>query len=393
MYFFANFNIPKYLFFFKGVSAFAALNNFDVIKGFPTDYMHNILLGVTKKMIKLWLFDCGKPYHISKNLLEILNKRILSIKPITDIKRRPRSLNDVAHFKANEYRSMLLYYLPICLSGILPMKYLKNFRLLSNSIYRLLQTKIPECQLEEIEIDLNQFVDGFQLLYGEKNMTLNVHLLKHTVYNVRMHGPLWTHSTFHFESYNGILLGFVSGNTKILHQISTKYIVYNLLRKRRTKKITKKTEEINFLGKFNALHEKKLVIQIFESGKIIHLENFELNICKRMKNKSTIFTSKCYTRPKKSIDYFVCCKDGITFGMVEYYLMHEGKKYAVLDQFEKIAPTNDYLTAFIQIKPKNMKLLVGAELIEKKCIYFSFKKSIFAYNHFIVSPPNNIEKD
>lgn len=39
----------------KGYSVLHLLRNFDVINGNPVYYMHCVLLGVTKKLLNLWL--------------------------------------------------------------------------------------------------------------------------------------------------------------------------------------------------------------------------------------------------------------------------------------------------------------------------------------------------
>lgn len=82
------------------------------------------------------------------------------------IKRKPRSLEERKNYKANEISGMLLYYLRVCLNGILPKRYLDNFQLLSSSIYKLLETRISNKDLDETENKLNQFVNEFELLYG-----------------------------------------------------------------------------------------------------------------------------------------------------------------------------------------------------------------------------------
>ena len=38
----------------KGYSPLHLLPSFDVIKGIPVDYMHCVLIGVVKNMVKLW---------------------------------------------------------------------------------------------------------------------------------------------------------------------------------------------------------------------------------------------------------------------------------------------------------------------------------------------------
>ena len=46
----------------------------------------------------------------------------------------------------------------------------------------------------------------FSALYSKGKETINIHSLLHLADDVRNLGPLWTHSCFLFESYNGNLL-------------------------------------------------------------------------------------------------------------------------------------------------------------------------------------------
>lgn len=305
--------------------------------------MHNILIGVTKKIIKLWISGKDKSLRINKRLLLVLNKRLLSIRPISEINRKPRIINDFGQFKANEFRSLLLYYLPVCLSGILGAKYITHFRLLSRSVYCLLKTEISDEELIEVENDLEQFVNDFQTLYGKKNMTMNIHLLKHIPNNIRNFGPLWTHSAFPFESFNSVLLSFVTGKTDVLHQISTKYIIYNLCKE----SIISKDEPIELLGDFCVHREDNSDLKIFGTNQIVCLKNLELKIFKRMQNQKSIFTSKMYSRAKKTIDYFIGCNDKATFGIVEYYFYNHGTAFAMLNLFETVKSIDHIL----QVKP------------------------------------------
>lgn len=104
----------------KGMSPAICLDFFDMVDSFGIDYMHSVLLGVMKNLLEFWL--CSKKHHdsfINKSLQNSLNVRILSIKPCRFISRLPRSLEHRKLFKASELRSLLLYYLPVCLQGIL----------------------------------------------------------------------------------------------------------------------------------------------------------------------------------------------------------------------------------------------------------------------------------
>lgn len=79
----------------KGFSVLHDLKGFNIIKGVAVDYMHCVLLGVAKMLLHLW-FDNGqkgKPYFCGNNI-DQAEKRLLSIKPTSDITRTPRSIGE-----------------------------------------------------------------------------------------------------------------------------------------------------------------------------------------------------------------------------------------------------------------------------------------------------------
>lgn len=82
----------------KGLSALHILPSFDVINGVVVDYMHCVLEGVGKKLLNLWLSAVGQPYYI-KRYTEIINTRLLSIKPPNTITRTPRSIDQASKWK------------------------------------------------------------------------------------------------------------------------------------------------------------------------------------------------------------------------------------------------------------------------------------------------------
>lgn len=133
----------------KGISCMIAAQHFDLIHSYSIDYMHAVLLGVTKKLLSLWLDGKNhkEVYFISKKRQVVLNNRIMQIKAPTEITRGPRSLDERGDFKANEYRSLLLYYLRYSLNGLLPEKYIKHYRLLSSSIYLLLKENVSQSDI------------------------------------------------------------------------------------------------------------------------------------------------------------------------------------------------------------------------------------------------------
>lgn len=145
----------------------------------------------------------------------MLNRKLLAIKPDSEVVRKPRSLDQKSTFKASEFRHMLLYYLLVCLQGCLANVYI---RLFSDAVYISLQSNITSEEVDDAERMLKKFVKQHQVLFGKANIVMNIHLLKHLA------GPLWCFSAFPFERNNGILRKMMNGTTDVLLQISSKSV-------------------------------------------------------------------------------------------------------------------------------------------------------------------------
>lgn len=93
--------------------------NVDIVNDFPIDYMHCVCLGVTKKLLTCWI--SGSIYEVRlgrrsvTSISDYLNK--LSSSLPSDFNRRPEKLSDIAHWKATQFRTFLLYMGPIVLKG------------------------------------------------------------------------------------------------------------------------------------------------------------------------------------------------------------------------------------------------------------------------------------
>ncbi|KAG4069589.1 hypothetical protein HA402_005127 [Bradysia odoriphaga] len=243
------------------VSCLAALQHFNIVRSIGIDYLHGVLIGTEKQLINFFCdpSNSQSSYYITKKKRELLNKRILSIKPIRDVNRKPRSLNMRSKFKASEYRSMLLYYLPVCLQGCLPDVYLQHFRNLSAAIYILMKSEIPRKAIDETEIKLHRFVKQHQQLFGVESM--------------------------------------VKSTTDVLLQISSKYCLAKSIKQ--TARSKPKTTKKVLLGKSVKLVDPSLRVFNIENLKEIDLSNIELYVHKRINLNDTIFTSTSYTSTEK----------------------------------------------------------------------------------------------
>lgn len=161
----------------------------------------------------------AEPYSISDKVLEV-DGRLAQIKPPNDITRCPRKVEtERQYWKASELRSFLLFYAPAVLIGILPYAYYEHFILLSEAIYILLGENITFVQIDHAEKLLQHFCLMFSALYQAGKETINIHSLLHLSDDVRNLGPLWTHSCFPFENFNGNLLKLFHGSQNVELQI------------------------------------------------------------------------------------------------------------------------------------------------------------------------------
>lgn len=359
-----------------------ALQHFNIIKSVGIDYLHCVLLGVEKRLINFFYEtkNSKSKFYITKAKRKRLNARILSIKTIREVNRKPRSLEKRCKFTASEFRSMLLYYLPVCLPGCLPNLYIQHFRLLSAATYILLKSTITRSEMNEAEGMLHRFVQQHQRLFGVQNMVMNVHLLKHLVQDVRSLGPLWCHSTFPFERNNGVLLKKAIGTTDVLQQISSKFCLSKAIIN--GPKVLKANEKV-LLGKSVKVVESSL--RVFHSDDLqeIDLSNKELYVHKRINLKHTIYTSTLYTLPQKSVDYFIELNNDI-IGKAKFYFESDGKVHMVLEEYE-VYGNIDHI---MQVRPTHRNIVAAVDKIRQKYIYMNV-----GLNEYIVSVPNPYEKE
>lgn len=204
----------------KGPQCFMFLKYFDFVNGYIIDYMHGVCSGVMKLLLMLWfskdLKNSTFSFHIAR---ERVNLALSNIKPTIEITRVPRSLDDIVHWKASEFRSFLLYWgLPV-LSKVLSQQYLFHFCLLVKAIYLLSKDTIYPEDLEQAELLLFTFVEDFADLYTVRYMTMNVHQLVHLSDMVRKTGPLFVNNCFIFEDLNGFIVSHIHGTQGVDSQL------------------------------------------------------------------------------------------------------------------------------------------------------------------------------
>ena len=83
----------------KGPSWLSLLPAFDIVNGMSVDYMHCVLLGVTRQLLHLW-FDTKnhkEPFYLGHKLYEI-DMKLMAIQPPTEVNRLPREIRSSLKF-------------------------------------------------------------------------------------------------------------------------------------------------------------------------------------------------------------------------------------------------------------------------------------------------------
>lgn len=364
----------------KGNSALLLFDDVDLINSVPTDFMHCILLGVMKDLISIWLGMRRIPvppyrdYKISTtSARKLLEQRILNMKPHVTFNRKPRSIFEIANFKATELMYLMWYYLRYALVGILPTRLIKNFEKLSASTYILCKKEINRNELRRATAMLNEFSSEFQEIYGKGAVTMNVHLLNHFHIMVENCGPLWSYSMFGFENNVGVLKRFVSGKTDVLIQIGTKYVSSR----------DEVMQQNNFEKDIIAAYQKKNIvlkkdqINVLNSAGVV-LQGDQLTIWRRIKLRGIIYTS-ANSIQTKSADYFVRITNKHV-GKIEFFFGDKLKPKLMLHVYEETFE-NFHWT---EVSESNRFEIYSCEEIEKKMLYFKVQSV-----EYITSEPNS----
>nr|CAH8845402.1 unnamed protein product [Trichobilharzia regenti] len=200
--------------------------NIDMVKCFPLDPMHLVYLGVVRKLVSLWQ-DLAKKneMHVDRLMLGNIDGKILDCAGMTprDFPRKCRGLTEVSRWKATECRLFLLYLGPVVLKDIMPPAIYRNFQRLSLAVYLLSHPRFHRNYLEGCRVELINFLNEFEVIYGRKHLVYNIHCLQHLAEDVNQMGPLESFSAFPFESYMQTIRRSIHSNNAIAKQAANRF--------------------------------------------------------------------------------------------------------------------------------------------------------------------------
>lgn len=199
--------------------------NIGMISIFPIDSMHNVCLGVTRKLLYTWIGitrNTNIKVILRSRFINIMSEHLVSLKQFVTVEfnRKSRRLHELQRWKAIELRTFLIYLGPLILRDIVDLAVYEHFALLNCAITILLSKKhILHFGLDFTRNLLNFFINHSKKIYGMDFFVYNVHVLCHLPDDVQKYGPLDMFSTFPFENYFAEIKALVRSPHKPLQQI------------------------------------------------------------------------------------------------------------------------------------------------------------------------------
>ena len=188
------------------------------------DVMHSIFLGVCKLFFSYWFCSSLKSNYCLKNQLDILNDKLLSIKPPNFVSQAPRRLEDFKNWMAHEFLNFFLFFSIPLLSDVMKKVYFQNLLLFTSSLEILLNRTINKRELDKTERALNLFVSQLEELYDKDFMLSGTHEVLHLVQCTRELGPL-KENLFPLEELNRNITRLIKGQNLVGDEFIKKWSV------------------------------------------------------------------------------------------------------------------------------------------------------------------------
>lgn len=153
-----------------------------MVTKFPLDYMHLAWLGVTWRLLNVWLRGPLK-IRLSSSLVDQISQSLIWIRAYIPVEfaRKSRSLSELDHWKATKLRQFLLYTGSVALAPYLDVIYIINTGINTwyTGIYILVSPQLCSLFNSYANTLLTTFVRHVGELYGKDSIVYNVHGLVH----------------------------------------------------------------------------------------------------------------------------------------------------------------------------------------------------------------------
>lgn len=364
----------------KGPSVVMLLPTCHIIHSFPPEYMHSVLLGVTKLFGTLW-FDSAnsnKDWYLGLKVTEFNNK-LLAIRPPCEITRIPQSIKN--KLKANEWKSFLLYYSLSCLIDIMPQKYVQHWLLFVYSIYIFSKTKFTDNEFDKAKTALHQFVLNIELFYGKEYMKYNVHMMLHMPDYIKKYGAVWAWSAFPFEHFNGIIAKMFHGSQCVPLQICK---IYSRIRYIKENSNIFSRSNCSKQGKklFKDIMKETKIIKCIKYGDDLRIFGKPVDITLSLSQKLLIEQLLQQTITENVKSFLRFCYKGILYHSYKYSRLIKRNNSTVLLHNGELMIISDLIFINIPELQRTHYIVLGKKLQimnEELCKYKGISTKMFSY--------------
>lgn len=208
----------------KGVSPLLRLNT-QMISQFRLESMHLVYEGVFKRLLEVWMRWIG-PWKLHWTIVERMSNMLIQIAPSCpqDFARKPRSLSDLAFYKATEFRRLCLYDGIVVFAQHPDINVYKHFLLLHCAIFILANPVLHKIMNDYANILLRTFIKHSVTILGKKFVVYNVHSLCHLAQECNDYGPLESFSAFCYENKLKTIKNHLKSGFKPLQQVAKREI-------------------------------------------------------------------------------------------------------------------------------------------------------------------------
>ncbi|VDQ06881.1 unnamed protein product [Trichobilharzia regenti] len=99
----------------------------------------------------------------------------------------------------------------------------RNFQRLSLAVYLFSHPRFYKNYLEGCRVELINFLNQFEVIYGRKHLVYNIYCLQHLAEDANQMGPLESFSAFPFESYMQTIRRSIHSNNAIAKQAANRF--------------------------------------------------------------------------------------------------------------------------------------------------------------------------
>nr|XP_049462163.1 uncharacterized protein LOC125906601 [Anopheles coluzzii] len=203
-------------------SPLEAIDDFDMVEGMPvSDRLHLLDEGIFQKILVGFLNNTFELLgHIYPRQKEVVSAYIIKIKLPYEIPRRIRSLDEIAQWKATEYRIFFHYLSVVILEDFYQYEGSFNHFFMLFSAITIFSSRAHQQYWSLAKIMLDEFFRHFGKYYGRSNITSNVHNLQHVAHEVEKLGPLDLYSAYDYENNLRFIKQDVKSGTNIVEQVA-----------------------------------------------------------------------------------------------------------------------------------------------------------------------------